>query len=211
MNECKWTDDCWRVNPERPECCKHSPSVTYVSWLPNSFTQRSSIRRKSNQIKVPVPIPGLFGTAVTNNKKASPIGSSDLHYVLTVSPENIGTLPRAAKVILHGYGPNNDLAGFISPRLDAWGAPGQYIYKTTFDLSGCDPSTASITFKFNYDNHIDDVLLNGASTGIHDPNTATPPISAGFVSGINTLEFLVTNDGGPTGVRVEITSLVTPL
>jgi hypothetical protein len=55
-----------------------------------------------------------------------------------------------------------------------------------------------------------DVLLNGVSVFTH-PNTAmwgTPvtfSITSGFVLGTNTLDFIVTNGGGPTGLIAAIT------
>jgi hypothetical protein len=37
-------------------------------------------------------------------------------------------------------------------------------------------------------------------------------INSGFINGVNTLDFIVNNDGGPTGLRVELsgTSSVAP-
>ncbi|QSA97553.1 hypothetical protein [Methylococcus sp. EFPC2] len=91
---------------------------------------------------------------------------------------------------------------------------GHYKWTLDFDLSGYDASTASFSARFSADNGAT-VKLNGVSL------TSTPyPVSyrdwtsfgteSGFVGGINTLEFFVTNErrgsGNPTGLRVEFLS-----
>lgn len=85
----------------------------------------------------------------------------------------------------------------------------QLDYQTTLDLTGYDPSTVSLTGVWATDNYGLDILVNGNSTG----NTATGfqswtpfTISNGFVAGVNTLDFVWGNDGGPGGLRVEFTS-----
>ncbi len=85
----------------------------------------------------------------------------------------------------------------------------QLDYQTTLDLTGYDPSTVSLSGIWATDNFGLDILVNGNSTG----NTAnsyqswTPfTISNGFVAGVNTLDFVWGNDGGPGGLRVEFTS-----
>ncbi len=93
-------------------------------------------------------------------------------------------------------------------------APGPYIYSTTFDLTGLDAATASISFIVAVDNNLTDVELNGASQGItYTSLTAFSgvfTISSGFNAGLNTLEFLTVNGptltGNPSGLRVEFTS-----
>lgn len=101
-------------------------------------------------------------------------------------------------------GPNNN------NNLD--GPIGSYDYQTTFDLTGLDPATASIIGRWSADNTGTDILINGVSTG----NTAAGfstwdnfAIGSNFVSGVNTLDFIVHNDGGATGVRVEMSGTAT--
>jgi len=100
-------------------------------------------------------------------------------------------------------GPNND------NNLD--GPNGTYIYQTTFNLTGFNAATAAIVGGWTSDNDGIGILLNGNNTG-------TPPtdfaqfslgfapftISGGFLPGLNTLDFLVDNGGGPTALRVEM-------
>jgi YD repeat-containing protein len=83
-------------------------------------------------------------------------------------------------------------------------------YRTTFTVSG-NPSTAALNLTIAADDYVD-VLLNGNSVFTH-PNTemwftpVTFSITSGFVSGTNTLDFVVTNSGGPTGLIVASPSL----
>lgn len=86
----------------------------------------------------------------------------------------------------------------------------------TFDLTGLDPSTASISGLWATDNEGSDILLNGQSAGNKSvgftafTSFSIPPGSL-FVSGLNTLDFLVHNDRGPTGLRVEMTGQASPV
>jgi hypothetical protein len=105
-------------------------------------------------------------------------------------------------------GPNN------SSQLD--GPGGTYDYQTTFDLTGLDPSTATITGQWAADNLGVGILINNVSTGITSScfdcfNFTGFSISGGFVAGVNTLDFIVQNGtgigdpaAGPTGLRVEL-------
>jgi hypothetical protein len=89
---------------------------------------------------------------------------------------------------------------------------GIYTYRTTFDLTGLDPSTAVVTGRTLVDNDLFDILINGVSTGNSgsgfDANSIRDfTIESGFVEGLNTLEFLVNNAGetpNPTGFRVDL-------
>jgi hypothetical protein len=96
--------------------------------------------------------------------------------------------------------------------------------QTTFDLTGFIPSTAELVMSIWADNAVHDIKLNGVSTGlslIHPAATAfnfaggkTFSVNSGFVSGINTLEFLLVNDppAGPTGLRIDLsgTAMLVP-
>ena len=59
-----------------------------------------------------------------------------------------------------------------------------------------------------------DILINGQSTGYTTPNatfTFNPfSINGGFVAGVNTLDFVVFNEGGPMGLRVEMSGTAVP-
>ena len=79
------------------------------------------------------------------------------------------------------------------------------IYRTTFTVTG-DATTASLTLAMLADDYVD-VLLNGQRAFTHATNNMlyTPTsftMNSGFVAGANTLDFVVTNISGPTGLLV---------
>ena len=73
-------------------------------------------------------------------------------------------------------------------------AGGQYTFRTSFDLTGKDHNSAEIDLRLAADNVIDDVLLNGVSTGISYTGfnvlSSLFNINTGFAAGVNTLDFL---------------------
>jgi hypothetical protein len=90
-------------------------------------------------------------------------------------------------------------------------ASGVYVYQETFNLTGFNLSTVTLTGSFATDN-TGSITLNGATVG---PSTVayatlTPfSLTSGFVQGINTIDFVVTNLPGagpqnPTGLFVEL-------
>jgi hypothetical protein len=119
-------------------------------------------------------------------------------------------------------------AQWISPTVDVVGIPGVgmdtfYTYQTTFDLSAFETSTVQLSGEWTADNYLGEVLLNGnpiftsdsciGSGGAFAFQSLSPfSISSGFVSGVNTLTFDVTNSvclntaplTNPTGLFVDI-------
>lgn len=91
-------------------------------------------------------------------------------------------------------------------------AGGDYTFRTTFNLTGFDVSTARIDGRWAVDEYGIDIVINGHSTGL---GTYRPgfrgftdfAITDGFVSGINTLDLVIYNisqsTGNPIGIRVE--------
>src|SRR5262249_46915482 len=72
----------------------------------------------------------------------------------------------------------------------------------------------SISGLWAQDNSGVDILINGVSTGQLGGGfggfTAFA-INSGFVAGTNTIDFIVNNGGGPTGLRVEMTGSASPV
>jgi hypothetical protein len=156
----------------------------------------------------------IFSTGVDGSGIPLPDGTiGDPHYLLTVVPG--GTTEIRVRTSVGGYpippwigddsisawiGPNNDL------QVD--GPVGNFEYQTTFSLAGLNPDTAVLSGRWaTDDDSVGTILLNGVPTA----NSATTynvwyafSINSGFVAGNNTLDFIVHNNGGPTGLRVEI-------
>lgn len=88
---------------------------------------------------------------------------------------------------------------------------GVYTWTTTFDLTGFDASSASFIGQFAADNTAI-AYLNGNEIGTANGYSSWSSFSASsyFVSGINTLSFVLTNEalssGNPAGLRVEFIS-----
>jgi hypothetical protein len=183
----------------------------------------------------PTPIPTLFNTGV--DASGTPLADhtvGDPHYMFASVPAG------SPSTILVRTSVFTTDSGFPIPpwlgddSISTWigvdnpvvgelaGPPGLYDYRTTFDLTGFNPATASISGGWASDNDGVKILLNG----LDRPQSSYPAfaggyasftsfsISSGFVSGLNTLDFFVHNGGtGPgddsgdpnaTGLRVEM-------
>lgn len=169
----------------------------------------------------------LYNTGVDGFNAVLGNGAADTHYTLTSVPS--GSSDTQAITSAGGFpiGPwlgDNSVSGWIVPANGDGdnSAPGDYVFRTTFNLTGLDPTTALIGGQWLTDNRGMDILLNGVSLGF---TTSNPPenftawtefaITSGFQAGLNTLDFLVRNDGGdsgnPLGLRVEMTGTASPV
>ena len=154
-----------------------------------------------------VPIPGLFNTGVDDLGVVLPLGTVDPHYSMT------GPVPSAMAINeYHNWITAPPGSRWIGPSDGGQSdPPGEYIYTLTFDLSGFDPASVNISGQWTSDNG-SIIRLNGIETSF-----SVPPIdpfrylhsfnlTTGFVEGLNTLEFVVTNNpgsmGNPTGLLV---------
>lgn len=153
------------------------------------------------------PISGLFNTGVEDDGiTLLSAGANDLHY--TVSGPGGGPIP-VVGYLSPSWRPQGPDSNWIVPNSEQ---PGDYTWKIDFDLAGCDPDIALIEGQWITDNDGTDILINGISTGQTSPGSASADfrvftdfvIDSGFQVGGNTLEFIVNNQGGPTGLRVEM-------
>jgi hypothetical protein len=164
-------------------------------------------------------IPGLFNTGVATNGTLASSGTVDPHWQMIQSAD--GAFPGPAAIVLNDIGfpippwiANGPNSKWIAPQAsEAVGNNGgTYKYRTSFDLTGFEPSSAIVSGVWTSDNQGPQVLLNGVATGAtNDGNfsalTNFFAITSGFIAGTNTLDFVVTNIGpgtNPTGVRVEL-------
>lgn len=164
------------------------------------------------------PITSLFSTGVDASGSAQPNYAAELHYILVSAPAGAATGLRVATTAngfpIPPWIADSATSAWVGPNAaaDLDGPTGNYSYRTTFDLTGFQASTASIAGAWSADNAGTDIVLNGSSTG----NTAGGfgsfynfAISTGFVAGVNTLDFIVYNEGGPTGLRVDLAGSAT--
>ena len=165
-------------------------------------------------------ITGLFntGTDASDLALAGGDGVADPHYVITSSTAG-GDIPRAAVTYFNSaYLANDATSRWIS--LSADGTPGNDLttYELTFDLTGFDASSASLSGLWGVDNEVE-MFLNGVSTG--NKLTGDVPgvvdqgdfasfqalhaftVNSGFQAGVNHLDFVVLDTGPPTALRVD--------
>ena len=164
----------------------------------------------------------LFNTGVDAAGVPLPDGTvTDPHYSLIATPGGTSSIlvrQSAGGFPIPPYIGDNAFSAWIGPFNDTIldGPVGSYTYRTTFDLTGFNPSTASITGGWSSDNNGLDILINGVSLGYTTSFTQfaigfSPfSVTSGFVSGINTLDFVVNNGGGPTALRVEMSGTASP-
>ena len=147
-------------------------------------------------------IPGLFNTGVDDAGTPLNRGDTDPHWNIVVNPDPRFVAPAAAVTTdlssAAGWVSAGDTAKWVSivERGSTFIAPGTYVFETTFDLTGLDPSNAQIYGSFLVDNTVTDVLLNGNSTGLSGgewTSSTAFSISDGFVPGQNTLTFMIQN------------------
>ena len=172
--------------------------------------------------ELPGALEATINTGVDSNGNLLPDGAIDPWYTIVSSPD--GTGPAAYVTLQNGWplpsawipdGPNSK---WISPTADQsyYSSYGQYDYQTTMDLTGYDWTTAMLTGQISVDDPLVDILVDGVSTGItdqgHEFGSFTPYTvgSSFFHPGVNTIDFLVVNLGGPTGLRNEMTLTTAP-
>ncbi|WP_343732580.1 PEP-CTERM sorting domain-containing protein [Duganella sp.] len=158
-------------------------------------------------------INGLYNTGLGDE------GTAETHYtfsstsvggsVPTITTNNIWPVDGTWLV-------NTDTSKWITPTatqgqsLDP-AADGIYTYTLKFNLAGYNAATAVFDGRLAADNSVI-VKLNGTTIGSGQGFQSWYDFGAGsgFVAGLNTLEFVVTNDqlsgGNPTGLRVEFES-----
>jgi hypothetical protein len=190
-------------------------SILKKTGLIASFTMLVSFSASANTL--------LWNTGVTDSGKATQ-GSVDEHYTMNggAAYTAIGvnslwlsdSASSASAWITPTQNPND---GSLDPFSN-----GTYTYSQTFNLSGFDASKTSFSALWAADNNAS-VYLNGnllasiTGGGYSNFNSFSSfSASSGFVSGLNTLNFVVTNlaqnGGNPSGLRVEFSNVsVTPV
>jgi len=113
--------------------------------------------------------------------------------------------------------PNTSAYSWISATSSGSGGGGNYFFRTFFDMTGFDASSALLSFQCAIDNEVAGgyFSLNGGAYGgtCGSGNTTnfkfagTQTLSSGFSSGINELQFHVTGDSQTDGLVVGNMSL----
>ncbi len=153
----------------------------------------------------------LFNTGVDSSGVPLAGGSNDPHWTILSGPS--GTFPAPAVV---AGNPPGDYASNSNSRW-VWenasqnaGINSPYTFRETFDLTGENPNTATISGSWGVDN--DGIILLNGSTPVGTGTLSLSgygnnwgsfhnfTITGGFVAGVNTLDFVATDTGNPGGL-----------
>jgi len=178
-----------------------------------------SIDSDGAQVTVFEPIPDLYSTGLDNSRAPLPDSQTDAHYTLITNPDGASTSAivedsTAFPIVGGPWLPDTANSKWIGPRFNTSAAAGgDYVYRTTIDLTDRDPSTVVILGRWSVDNTGVDILVNGVSTG--NPQNpgfnvftdfAIGSSNATFVADLNTIDFMANNAGaGYCGIKVEFT------
>ena len=187
----------------------------------NDFVRVAAVCLASVTLLPAIPISSLYSTGV-DNAGALLVGGNgvvDPHYTLLSGPGVVGT-PSAVSYYNAAYLADGSSSRWIS--VDATGShdAGDYVVRTTFNLTGFNLALTSLSFICGVDNRVADVQINGTSVfGLGNScdsyvNLGLPRlINSNFLAGVNTLDFTVRNDAGgePMAFRADYTSDTTPL
>ncbi len=185
--------------------------------------QGSVLSSTATIVLITDPVPGLFGTGMGANCTTLADGANDPHFLLLTNPDGDTLVPAVVEdgsqwpIVAGPWLANSATSKWIGPRsYTIASAPGVYVYQTTVDLTGFDLSTVRITGRWTSDNQGQAIKVNDGVVGVTNPVTgitssgnftalSTFTISsanATFVDGINTIDFYINNDGGPSGTQV---------
>ena len=155
-------------------------------------------------------ITSIFGTGLDESGNPLAIGVNDLYYTVN---ENSGV--PAQTLTNSSYIANNSNSQWIWQNTSGFPGDVTRTFKTSFDLTGFNLSSVEINGAWGTDNQGLDILVNGNSSGINllgviadNYETLTSfTINSGFVTGINTLEFIVQDNGGVAAFRTELSGI----
>lgn len=150
---------------------------------------------------------GLFntGTDASNVALTGANGQIDPHYSILSSTVPGFAGNQAVTFSAIPYVPDDANSRWISVDANGYGALITTTFRLTFSVTGSDATTASIAGLFGSDN-VGRIFLNGQDTGIMAPQqflSLTPFTLNGLLLGVNTLDFEITNTGGPTALRLD--------
>jgi hypothetical protein len=186
--------------------------VTNASISINPTGLRAELTNVFNDCCCP-PAQTIF-SVFSGQNSAGPLtaGAPDTQFVLTCAPPGVSV---TTSVVVYPHPlwiPNGPNSQWIGPNQFNNAPAGVYCYTFNFVIP-CPPGTpikASLTGRWSADD-TGTIYLNGNPTGNTLPNGwaflnwQAINITSGFVSGLNSLTFYVTNAGGPTGLRLELT------
>lgn len=156
-----------------------------------------------------ITIADLFNTGVNSTGAVLADGTVDSHYTITAAPNGAQVATKTpAGYPFPNWAANDSNSAWIGLNTaSASGPVGNYTYHTTFTLAAnAILSSVSINGLWGTDDQALAVYINGLSTGLTLTGFSTLSafsINSGFHAGANTLDFVVYNGSGPTGLRID--------
>ena len=160
-------------------------------------------------------INSFYDTGVDNNHAVLANGAAEQHYTIFSAPGSATYTTRVATTAngfpLPPWLGDDTSSAWIGPNTDSSldGPAGTYDYRTTFTLAaGYNPQSVSLLGQWAMDDSAMSVIVNGMVTNVTGngySSWSSLKVTNGFVTGLNTIDFLVYNGSGPTGLRVEAT------
>lgn len=155
-------------------------------------------------------ITSLYGTGLDATGAPQVAGGLDAHYVVV---ENGNQSAVVVSNPASTYFANNAQSQWIWQAGNGLPINVTRTFRTTFDLTGFDETSAIINGAWGTDNQGLDILINGVSTGINLLGVVVGnfsqlhsyTISSGFVAGVNTLDFVIQDNGVIAAFRTELT------
>ncbi len=174
-------------------------------------------------------ITGLFNTGLSASGTALADGASDPHYLLVSTPAGATSVApfvtlQKSPIQSGGWMLDSGTSKWISHTAnESTGpeAPGDYVYQTTFTVSG-NPNSVIVSGQVAIDSVLKAIVVNGITLPNMPDGTLlasnfnswnTFLLSSGFVSGTNILQFVVTRTGtsnNPSGFRCEFNTSALP-
>ena len=157
----------------------------------------------------------IFNTGVDASGAPLSGGSADLHWSVVAGPGITSTTPGQVLTSPNGLYATSADSQWIWVNADGSGSTDSpYTFRLTFDLTGLNASTATISGSWGVDNE-GVIQLNGATptgtgalslTNFNDEGNFDFlnrfSIRGGFVAGVNTLDFLATDNENPGALNV---------
>ncbi len=157
----------------------------------------------------------LFNTGVDASGDVLSGGDLDPHWLITSGPGITVATPAEVLNSAHATYASSTESRWIWVESDGGaGVNSPYVFTQEFDLTGFDLSTASISGSWGVDNS-GFIRLNGQTTGIGSGTLSLSgnvtgnfgtfhnfTLNDGFVPGVNTLEFVLTDHANPAGFNL---------
>jgi hypothetical protein len=201
------------MGPER-----HQQKGVKTMFKKTIFSLAIAVSALATSIASAEVINSLYNTGVDASHVSVPDGTvGDLHYTLTNVPTGASSQTLVRTSVggwpIPPWTPDSTTSTWITPN-DNFGfgtQAGNFTYQTSFDLTGYDPNSVSINGLWSFDDYGISILLNGLVVPFSAGLTNVTGfggwdlfnISSGFQAGVNTLEFVVENAGGPGGLRTD--------